>query len=180
MDGKTHYRRLARQLRAEHQADAPPPDLLTPLLARPEYREAKTVALFLPLPGEPTTAAVCAHCHDTGKTPAVPAWDAAKRAYSFCALLPGATLTASEFGVLQPAEKIPVATDSVDLFLVPGLLFDKQGNRLGHGKGFYDRLLANRRADAPAWGIAYEWQIIAEPLPAESHDVRMNAVISPL
>ena len=175
-DAKSELRLLARRLRAEHARDETR-DFTASLLARPGFREAKTVAVFLPLPGEPDAVAVCALCHETGKRVAVPAWDAKSRSYFFCELRPGAALAESNFGVREPAGKIAVPTAEIDLFLVPGLLFDSDGNRLGHGRGFYDRLLAPRRADALVWALAFDWQISAAKLPAEPHDVKMDAVI---
>ena len=174
---KQRLREIARALRAEHHDD-PPRDALAPLLLRSEFHSAKTVALYLPLHGEPDTVAVCAHCHATQKTLAVPAWDSATRAYAFYELRPAAPLAESRFGVREPLEKIPVPTASIDLFLVPALLFDVAGSRLGHGKGFYDRLLAPRRADALVWGLAFDWQITPEPLPCEPHDIRMNSLVT--
>ena len=174
---KERSREIARKLRAEHARDPAPPDTLAPLLAdRPELRAAKTVALYIPCHGEPDTVALCAYCHETGKTVAVPAWNPTTRAYSFYELRRGATLIESRFGVREPAEKIPVATETIDLFLAPGLLFDVSGCRLGHGKGFYDRLLAPRRPDAPVWGIAFDWQISHTSLPNDPHDIRMDAL----
>ncbi|NND03528.1 MAG: 5-formyltetrahydrofolate cyclo-ligase, partial [Acidimicrobiia bacterium] len=60
-----------------------------------------------------------------------------------------------------------------DLFLVPGLTFDLWGNRLGWGAGFYDRLLAMAREDAPLVGIVPA-EVVVDRLPAEVHDVAMT------
>ena len=174
----------------------------TPLSRLPAFRAARTVAAFLPLPAEPDVmAAVMAMaaaaatatatdttdetrhgqkiCRNAAKRVAVPAWDAESLAYFFCELTPGAALAESRFGVREPVEKLRVATEEIDVFLVPGLLFDATGNRLGHGKGFYDRLLAPRRADAVVLGVAFDWQLSPAPIPAGPHDARMDAVITP-
>ena len=81
------------------------------------------------------------------------------------------------FGVPEP----PVSPDMVrdeglpDLIVVPGVAFDRTCNRLGYGKGFYDKLL--HRKGCPAVAVAYEEQI-AVSVPGESHDVRMNKIIT--
>ncbi len=66
--------------------------------------------------------------------------------------------------------------DDIDLIIVPGVAYDNRGNRVGRGKGFYDRLLRSMRAIKI--GIGYEFQIVNE-IQAESHDVKMDIVISP-
>lgn len=68
-----------------------------------------------------------------------------------------------------------------DIVLVPGLAFNEQGGRLGYGGGYYDRLYAKLRKAGGTlttlWiGFAYEQQVIAEPLPMEPHDLRLNAL----
>jgi 5-formyltetrahydrofolate cyclo-ligase len=62
------------------------------------------------------------------------------------------------------------------LILVPGVAFDLQGNRLGRGKGFYDRLLAEIRG--VKCGVAFEEQIVDE-IPVGSHDAAMDFIVTP-
>lgn len=70
-----------------------------------------------------------------------------------------------------------VEPDSVALFLVPGLGFDPQtGQRLGRGKGFYDRLLAQGQPAARFIGVAFARQL--GPVPAEPHDIPMSALVT--
>lgn len=64
----------------------------------------------------------------------------------------------------------------MELIIVPAVAYDRKGNRLGRGKGFYDRLL--RDSDATKIGVAYEFQIV-DSIPAEEHDVPVDMVISP-
>ena len=70
-----------------------------------------------------------------------------------------------------------VPLEEVDLALIPGLAFDREGGRLGRGKGFYDRLLG-----APQWhgfkvGVAWPWQLVSK-VPRERHDVLMDTIIT--
>ena len=65
----------------------------------------------------------------------------------------------------------------IDLILVPGMAFDSSGNRLGRGKGYYDRFLQHPAfADIPKWGVCYDFQLL-EHIPAEPHDVRVQRVL---
>lgn len=86
---------------------------------------------------------------------------------------------------LSPAE----LAEKLDLILVPGLAFDRWGRRLGYGGGHYDRLYRLVRAGEPSdsagrgplWaGFAFSFQIVDEALPAESHDLRLDAVATEL
>ncbi|MGI9615639.1 MAG: 5-formyltetrahydrofolate cyclo-ligase [Acidimicrobiales bacterium] len=82
------------------------------------------------------------------------------------------------FGFDQPtADSRTVAHDQIDVVLVPGLAFDRIGNRLGHGAGYYDRLLAQLRPGVPLVGITGGY-IVAE-LPTAPHDVVMTHLASP-
>lgn len=65
----------------------------------------------------------------------------------------------------------------IDIIFVPGVAFDLSKNRLGHGKGYYDRFLTNLRKDSIKIGLAYDFQIL-DSIPADSHDVRMDIIIS--
>lgn len=95
--------------------------------------------------------------------------------------------TPGRWGVPEPnpaaTEPYPVGGE-IDVVLVPGLAFDRQGGRLGYGGGYYDRLYAARRAAAPErsrrtlWiGFAYERQVAGEEeLPREPHDLPLNGL----
>ena len=61
--------------------------------------------------------------------------------------------------------------------MVPGTGFDLRGARMGQGKGYYDRLLANARPDAPLVGVAFDCQVFDE-IPVATHDVFMDAVLT--
>ena len=96
------------------------------------------------------------------------------------------SLTANAWGILEPDPSCDaIAATDLDLVLVPLVACDKQGNRLGRGKGFYDRAFEFMRASsAPAnppllVGIAHECQICATPLPHGSWDVPLAAVATP-
>lgn len=68
-----------------------------------------------------------------------------------------------------------VEEQEIDLILVPGIVFDKKGNRLGYGKGYYDRLL--KTLSCPKIGLAFEQQI-SDYIPTEPHDQKMDLIIT--
>lgn len=80
------------------------------------------------------------------------------------------------FHIEEPQGDNTVDCDIIELIVVPGVAYDRRGHRLGRGKGFYDRLLADTKATKV--GVAYEFQIV-DDVPAEKHDVPMDIIISP-
>lgn len=79
------------------------------------------------------------------------------------------------FGILEPQAGAPATDLHFDLILVPGLAFSPQGERLGYGKGFYDRLL--KRTQGLSMGLAFEEQVTSE-LPTESHDIPVDWLLT--
>lgn len=77
-------------------------------------------------------------------------------------------------GLREPSSDSPeVAPGEIDLWLVPGVAFTRDGRRLGRGAGYYDSSLAERRSDATLIGVAFEVSVFDE-LTVEAHDVRMH------
>lgn len=83
------------------------------------------------------------------------------------------------YGISQPEKETACFEDpsKIDLFIVPGLAFDRKGNRIGFGKGYYDDLLS-KAPDAQKIALAYEFQILDE-ISAEPHDIKMDILITP-
>lgn len=79
------------------------------------------------------------------------------------------------FHIEEPTGEDTVDAAEMELIIVPAVAYDRRGNRLGRGKGFYDRLLATTKATKI--GIAYEFQIFDE-IPSETHDIPMDYVIT--
>jgi 5-formyltetrahydrofolate cyclo-ligase len=70
-----------------------------------------------------------------------------------------------------------VEVESLDLIMVPGVAFDRTGGRMGHGKGYYDKLLEHARADTPLVALAFECQLFPE-IPTAEHDIFMDQIIT--
>lgn len=84
-------------------------------------------------------------------------------------------LELGSFHIEEPTGNECVDPSEMELIIVPAVAYDGRGNRLGRGKGFYDRLLAE--AKATKIGIGYEFQLVDE-IPVESHDVPVDMVIT--
>ncbi len=85
-------------------------------------------------------------------------------------------LVPGKFGILEPDKGCPV-TPHLDILLIPGVRFDKQGHRHGHGHGYYDRLLQHETGIKI--GICYDYQIEPRALKKQPHDIPMDIVITP-
>jgi 5-formyltetrahydrofolate cyclo-ligase len=139
---------------------------------------ASTVLFFAPLPDELDVWPLLELSMALGVTCALPFFDAAKKTYGARILNHLATdIVAGKFGVREPAATCAeIAFDKFDLVLVPGMAFDLSGNRLGRGKGFYDRLLAE--ASGVKCGVGYDFQLL-EKIPAEAHDAKVDFIFTP-
>jgi 5-formyltetrahydrofolate cyclo-ligase len=142
--------------------------LLAWLLGHPAVR---TIAAFSPLSGEVDLAAA------TTRHPEI-RWVYPRVTGDHLTFHLGDSLQPGTFGILEPdADSPAVPLHAIDAFLCPGLAFDLRGGRLGRGRGFYDRLLAQARPDAIFLGICQKSQIVADTF-SEPHDIAMHEVIS--
>ncbi len=93
----------------------------------------------------------------------------------------GGPVERHRFGYLQPVDGAPeVPLGDIAAALVPGVVFDRHGVRVGHGAGHYDRLLPRLRPGTPLLGVTPEALLVAVRLPSEAHDVRMTHLATEL
>ncbi len=89
-------------------------------------------------------------------------------------------LVPGPLGVREPPlEAAPLDLEAIDVFLVPGVLFDRWGRRLGRGGGHFDRMLARARRGAVCVGLCHASRVVEE-LPEDPWDVRMHLVVTTL
>ncbi|OYV04807.1 MAG: 5-formyltetrahydrofolate cyclo-ligase [Verrucomicrobiales bacterium VVV1] len=141
-----------------------------------EHPECRTVAIFAALPGEPDLLPlVTLHPERRWVLPKVQG-----DALSFHEVTaPEHELITGAFGIREPRADSPlVAIPEIDVFLCPGLAFDLLGNRLGRGRGFYDRMLEMARPDALKLGVCFPFQLVDDTF-LEPHDIRMDGLITP-
>ena len=139
------------------------------------FKKAKTVMFYMPFGGEVDTVDMIKAAQKLGKTVVVPVCGK-NRMMKPCVLKDGATLLRGPYGIREPALKKPVNFKSLDLVIVPGLAFDKEGRRLGRGKGYYDRFLPKVSGHSVAIGLAYDFQILPN-IPTTRYDADVHKVI---
>ncbi len=84
-------------------------------------------------------------------------------------------LELGSFHIEEPTGDNVADVADIELMIIPAVAFDRKGNRLGRGKGFYDRLLSTSKATKI--GVGYEFQLF-DSIPSEPHDVAMDMVIT--
>ncbi len=142
------------------------------------FRNAQTVALYASSFNEVLVDGIFEKALGSGKRvcfPRVAKSDGAGlRFYAVEAL---DELSPGPYSILEPPEKGAVVDlELIDLVLVPGVVFDTEGARIGYGKGYYDRALGHMMC--PKVALAFEFQVLEERLPVEPHDVFMDAIVT--
>lgn len=84
-------------------------------------------------------------------------------------------LKKGKWNIFEPAKHCKINPKNIDLAIIPGIVFDLNGHRLGFGKGFYDKIL--KKLKCPKIGLAYNFQI-TKKLPIDEHDVAMDMIIT--
>jgi 5-formyltetrahydrofolate cyclo-ligase len=85
-------------------------------------------------------------------------------------------LISGKFGILEPIDLMRTSYKNIGLVLVPGIVFDKEGHRIGYGYGYYDRFLA-KVPKAVKIGLAFDFQIV-DKIPKEAHDVPVDFIVT--
>ncbi len=171
---RAHYRELERNRPADEVAAASKA-IFKQLAALEVFQQAHCIGAYLSLPAEVQSREIIEACWENGVDVCVPYYLAAERFYGMSKLHPGAPVRTQRWNVSEPENPEPVDPAMLDLILVPAMAFDGHGNRLGHGGGHYDRLLA--QVKGYRLGLAFHEQL-ADELPREPHDQPVQAVLT--
>jgi 5-formyltetrahydrofolate cyclo-ligase len=149
------------------------------LLATKEFQAARTVALYASLPGEVPTDALLAAALADNKAVVFPVVPSEGRLLTFRAVENAAHLVPfGRLAIREPEDVRPrVALEAIDLFVVPGLAFTRQGHRLGQGAGYYDATLARAPSSTPRMALTFSEQVL-ESLPVVETDVPVHFVVT--
>jgi 5-formyltetrahydrofolate cyclo-ligase len=150
------------------------------LLASPTFKSAQTIQCYLANATEVQTEGFLREMLRLKKRVVVPVVHPNNRLFSLSELadLNPDLLQPGPFGILQPRSPFlrEVLPSEIDLWILPGVAFDENGNRLGFGGGYYDRLLADRWAEAI--GLAFDFQVMGAPLPIEENDRPVDQIVT--
>ena len=151
-------------------------------VALPEYKSAKTVLFYVDVRSEVRTRNYLATALTHGKKIVVP-WCNAEGELELFHLASMEELAIGMYKILEPRPEVRLLPEKMvdvkelDLVMVPGVAFDRRGARMGHGKGYYDKLLEHARAGTPLVALAFECQMFPE-IPVAEHDVFMDKIIT--
>lgn len=197
---KTELRKAVRQLKKQHTQEelkALSTVITGKLLDLDIIKDADTVMLYCSLPDEVYTMDMIHRLHEEGKEIVLP------KVISDCEMElreydGDADLEVGSFGIMEPCGKLFTDYEDIDVAVIPGMAFDKNGNRLGRGKGYYDRFLnaagkrgvnekcesgkcrngkcGNGKGNTNKIGICFPFQFV-DAVPADKHDNRMDMVV---
>jgi|HigsolmetaAR202D_1030399.scaffolds.fasta_scaffold00218_6 5,10-methenyltetrahydrofolate synthetase len=141
------------------------------------FQQARAIHVYLAIRSEVDTLLLINHALQLGKRVAVPVVVPQQPTLEHRWLEAAALeqLSSGEFGTRHPPQAVPCDPNEIDLIIVPLLGFDRRCQRLGYGKGYYDRFLAH--SSATAIGLGFAIQEVPE-LPNEAHDIPLRAIVT--
>jgi 5-formyltetrahydrofolate cyclo-ligase len=145
------------------------------LLDLGELCQAGMVFAFASFGSEVGTDGLLAELERRGVSLALPFVDGSEMAAGTYRL--GDELVATSYGPLEPATRRVVDPSDIEAVVVPGLAFDRQGERLGSGQGYYDRYLAGLAPAVPLVGIGFSEQLV-EAVPVAPGDIALDLVVT--
>ena len=139
------------------------------------FQSSETVALYMAITGEVNLDALFFKCRELGKRTCIPIFNASSNIYEMAEVSAKTQYRIGHYGIREPITPFLVSMDAIDLIAVPGVAFDRTGNRLGRGGGYYDRLLEGFSGFSTA--VAFDFQIRSH-IPCEAHDKPVDTLVT--
>jgi 5-formyltetrahydrofolate cyclo-ligase len=148
------------------------------LQTQQRWAESRSILFYSPLLNEIDILPLMQECMILGKIIILPRFHPESECYILGEVKDlERDLVPAKFGILEPRDdRNPFPAKHLDFALVPGVGFDPSGARLGRGRGYYDRLLA--QVSGVKCGVAFDEQIVPI-IPTAPHDIKMNFVLTP-
>lgn len=143
-----------------------------------EYARSQIIMVYLSLPTEIDTTGVVLRAWQDHKRVLAPriSWEQRRMMPTEIRSLTS-DLVETSMGLREPVSGPPIPISLIDMVIVPGLAYDEQGNRLGRGRGFYDRFLAHPEFAGVTCGFSFEEQVLKE-VPAEPLDRPVSMLVT--
>lgn len=139
------------------------------------YKNSDTIMLYMPLGNEADTSDIIKQAFLDGKKIVFPVTDRMSGEIEAHLVSEETEFKQGAFSVREPCGEETVNPADIDVVVVPGILFDREGNRIGFGKGCYDKFL--RKCRQVKVGFCYEFQV-CDRIPAEKHDIKMDFLVT--
>lgn len=148
------------------------------LISSDYYKKSYVIFTFVSFKDEVDTHRFIEYALKDGKKICVPKVPSKKQGMEVYFINSFEDLKKGYFDILEPLEGcIKASAEEIDFILMPGVAFDKQGNRIGYGAGFYDRFLSQLKRQVPKIALSYDFQLY-EKVPTDEFDVRIDGVIT--
>ena len=185
MDPLEIKKQIREQAHANRKAQENKDELSTAICRKfaelPEFAKAESVMAYIDVRTEVRTRQFLPELLASGKRVIVPY--CVNDILELFLLSDMEELSIGMYKILEPKPELRTVKEkqvdvrSLDLIMVPGVAFDRRGGRMGHGKGYYDKLLEHARPDTPLVALAFECQLFPE-IPTQSHDIFMDKIIT--
>lgn len=148
------------------------------LFSMDEFQDAETILFYVSYDNEVNTHEMIQESLRLKKRLAVPVTNVKTQTILCSTLIKWDDLSVGAYNILEPCKNRveQIALESIDVMILPGIAFDCEGNRIGHGKGYYDRLLQEHH-HAHRFGLAFELQIVKK-IPTDRHDKKVEKIIT--
>lgn len=148
------------------------------VISHPWFINSNSIFVYVSVDNEVETRAIIKEALDKGKMLCVPRVVDKKRMEAVPIKNLSEDLEPGFFNILEPKSHLsPVPKEKIDLVIVPGLLFDRDGYRIGYGGGYYDMYLKNLTRGCKTIGLAFNNQI-AQKLPRAEYDIKVMIIIT--
>ena len=165
--------RTRKRAMTEEEIERRSRSLCQKFLESDAYRACRTLYGYLPYNQEVRTLPILEQALADGKRVAVPKVYGEEMKFIYLTDL--SQVSAGYAGIPEPISDGPVADDETALVLMPGLVFDPQGHRIGYGGGFYDKFLS-REPRHPTVALCYDFQMV-DQLETERFDIPVDLVL---
>ncbi|WP_058485042.1 5-formyltetrahydrofolate cyclo-ligase [Defluviitalea phaphyphila] len=143
------------------------------------YKKAKSIFIYVSMGNEVDTKDIINKALKDGKIVAVPKVYSKRKEMIFSKITSLDELELGHFNVLEPKNESinPLTSDEYTIIIVPGIVFDKNNNRIGYGGGYYDRYLSSVKTSLKIIGVCYDFQII-DKIPVDYYDISLDSIIT--
>ena len=142
------------------------------------YKSANKIFTYISYKSEVDTKAIITYSLNNNKEIYVPKINSQNKTMEAVRIHNFSELIVNKYGISEPSivDKNNIGLD-FDLIIMPGVAFDREGNRLGYGGGYYDKYISHLNKEVNKVALAYSFQLVNN-IEAEEHDIKVNSIIT--
>lgn len=152
--------------------------IFTSLVNSDFYIEAKRIFIYVSYENEVETKDIIQYSLDNKKEIYVPKTNIKEKTMKAIKINSLDELIVDNYGILEPKDVDKKSiSDKFDLIIMPGLAFDRNGNRIGYGGGYYDKYISNLNYKVLKIALSYDLQLFKN-IKSENHDIKVDCIIT--